>query len=371
MRALRRAHLRRCAWGSSPTASWVDATAVSAFPSLARLKGPHEELVAHGSPLGAPRRAGGVALEGDRWRLHLRQRRRPAAGRGPGAARLPVHQRPRSRPLGPVAVPALRDRGGDGAGLRRGRVRRLGVGVAANPVPLGPRTGHAARRRSRGHCAARLTARSTPTPRCRSHSTPERPDRVPYRRPPARVRPAAGVATRRFGAALPRRRVARKVWLSGNEPGTSRAAQLPYEFDVGSVLRPGQNVLARVHRWSSGTYLEDQDMWWLPGIFREVELLELAARRARRRRRAGRLRPCQRRRDAAHRGHRVWTSPSSGSAPPPDPQSPFPSAAMAWPGASAVWVHAAVGRRVAATATDWRWWSSASGRRWSSTARAG
>ncbi len=39
--------------------------------------------------------------------------------------------------------------------------------------------------------------------------------------------------------------------------------------------RPGRNVLAvRVHRWSAGTYLEDQDMWWLPGIFRDVELIE-------------------------------------------------------------------------------------------------
>jgi len=66
-----------------------------------------------------------------------------------------------------------------------------------------------------------------------------------------------------------------KVWLNGTELGHFKGSRLPYEFDVGSVLRRGPNVLAvRVHRWSSGTYLEDQDMWWLPGIFREVELLE-------------------------------------------------------------------------------------------------
>jgi beta-galactosidase len=64
-----------------------------------------------------------------------------------------------------------------------------------------------------------------------------------------------------------------KVWLNGEELGWSAGSRLPFEFDV--RLRPGPNVLAvRVHRWSAGTYLEDQDMWWLPGIFRDVELLE-------------------------------------------------------------------------------------------------
>lgn len=29
----------------------------------------------------------------------------------------------------------------------------------------------------------------------------------------------------------------------------------------------------RVHQWSAGSYLEDQDQWWLPGIFRDVTLL--------------------------------------------------------------------------------------------------
>ncbi|MGW8482122.1 glycoside hydrolase family 2 TIM barrel-domain containing protein [Microbacterium sp. NPDC055903] len=63
-----------------------------------------------------------------------------------------------------------------------------------------------------------------------------------------------------------------KVWLNGEELGWSMGSRLPFEFDV--VIRPGRNVLAvRVHRWSAGTYLEDQDMWWLPGIFRDVELI--------------------------------------------------------------------------------------------------
>ena len=31
--------------------------------------------------------------------------------------------------------------------------------------------------------------------------------------------------------------------------------------------------MVRVHQWSSMSYLEDQDQWWLPGIFRNVTLL--------------------------------------------------------------------------------------------------
>jgi beta-galactosidase len=38
-------------------------------------------------------------------------------------------------------------------------------------------------------------------------------------------------------------------------------------------VQPGDNVIAvRVHQWSAASYLEDQDQWWLPGIFRDVTL---------------------------------------------------------------------------------------------------
>ncbi|MBF4565993.1 glycoside hydrolase family 2 TIM barrel-domain containing protein [Plantibacter sp. VKM Ac-2876] len=68
------------------------------------------------------------------------------------------------------------------------------------------------------------------------------------------------------------------VWLNGVLLGHSKGSRLPVEYDVGEHLVSGENVLAvRVHRWSSGTYLEDQDMWWLPGIFRDVDLLERPA----------------------------------------------------------------------------------------------
>ncbi|MFF2848294.1 glycoside hydrolase family 2 TIM barrel-domain containing protein [Streptomyces sp. NPDC058001] len=65
-----------------------------------------------------------------------------------------------------------------------------------------------------------------------------------------------------------------RVWLNGTELGEFKGSRLPHEFAVGPLLRPEGNVLAvRVHQWSSGSYLEDQDQWWLPGIFREVTLL--------------------------------------------------------------------------------------------------
>ncbi|MFF7137258.1 glycoside hydrolase family 2 TIM barrel-domain containing protein [Streptomyces sp. NPDC008196] len=65
-----------------------------------------------------------------------------------------------------------------------------------------------------------------------------------------------------------------RVWLNGRELGVTRGSRLASEFDVTEALRPGRNVLAvRVHQYSSGTYLEDQDTWRLAGIFRDVALL--------------------------------------------------------------------------------------------------
>ncbi len=83
------------------------------------------------------------------------------------------------------------------------------------------------------------------------------------------------LARRRRRAALRGRRLLRSACGStASGLGTSKGSRLPVEFDVGWLLRPGEeNVLAvRVHQWSSGSYLEDQDMWWLSGIFREVTL---------------------------------------------------------------------------------------------------
>ncbi|MFF4501702.1 glycoside hydrolase family 2 TIM barrel-domain containing protein [Streptomyces sp. NPDC001401] len=69
-----------------------------------------------------------------------------------------------------------------------------------------------------------------------------------------------------------------RVWLNGTDIGEFKGSRLPHEFAVGHLLKPTGNVLAvRVHQWSAGSYLEDQDQWWLPGIFRDVTLLHRPA----------------------------------------------------------------------------------------------
>ncbi len=64
------------------------------------------------------------------------------------------------------------------------------------------------------------------------------------------------------------------VWINGTEVGWFTGSRLATEFDVTTLLRAGENLIAvRVHQWSAASYLEDQDQWWLPGIFRSVTLL--------------------------------------------------------------------------------------------------
>ncbi len=65
-----------------------------------------------------------------------------------------------------------------------------------------------------------------------------------------------------------------KVWVNGILIGVGSGSRLAQEFDVSNAVQPGRNVIAvRVHQWSAASYLEDQDQWWLPGIFRDVTLL--------------------------------------------------------------------------------------------------
>ncbi|MBQ4348971.1 MAG: DUF4981 domain-containing protein [Clostridia bacterium] len=63
------------------------------------------------------------------------------------------------------------------------------------------------------------------------------------------------------------------VYVNGEYVGYSQGSMTPHEFDVTKFLRPGKNTLAaEVYRYTDGTYLEDQDMWFLSGIYREVYL---------------------------------------------------------------------------------------------------
>ncbi len=66
-----------------------------------------------------------------------------------------------------------------------------------------------------------------------------------------------------------------RVWLNGRLVGTTSGSRLPAEFEVTDLLCYGASntIAVRVHQWSSGSYLEDQDMWWMSGIFRDVTLL--------------------------------------------------------------------------------------------------
>ncbi|MCG6926381.1 MAG: DUF4981 domain-containing protein [Acidobacteria bacterium] len=64
------------------------------------------------------------------------------------------------------------------------------------------------------------------------------------------------------------------VWVNGKEVGYNQGGMEPAEYDVTDVLRPGSNTVAvQVYRFSDGTYLEDQDMWRLSGIYRDVYLM--------------------------------------------------------------------------------------------------
>eukprot|EP01025_Chloroclados_australasicus_P019168 TRINITY_DN2033_c0_g1_i9.p1 TRINITY_DN2033_c0_g1~~TRINITY_DN2033_c0_g1_i9.p1 ORF type:complete len:1223 (-),score=161.18 TRINITY_DN2033_c0_g1_i9:1369-4983(-) len=64
------------------------------------------------------------------------------------------------------------------------------------------------------------------------------------------------------------------VWINGCFVGYSEDGRLPAEFDPTTFLHTGYNLLAvMVSRWCSGSYLEDQDHWYLSGIYRDVLLL--------------------------------------------------------------------------------------------------
>ena len=64
------------------------------------------------------------------------------------------------------------------------------------------------------------------------------------------------------------------LFCNGEWMGYSQDSRLPAEFDLSDVLREGANRLCvLVLRWSCGTWLEDQDMWRMSGIFRSVSLL--------------------------------------------------------------------------------------------------
>jgi beta-galactosidase len=70
------------------------------------------------------------------------------------------------------------------------------------------------------------------------------------------------------------------VWINGKKVGYTENSKSPAEFDITPYIRQGKNLLAcEVHKFSDGTYLEDQDMWRLAGINRSVYLYSTAQTR--------------------------------------------------------------------------------------------
>lgn len=67
------------------------------------------------------------------------------------------------------------------------------------------------------------------------------------------------------------------VWVNGQKVGYSEDSRTPAEFNITKYANPGKNLLAaEVYRLSDGSYLEDQDMWRMSGIFRNVHLWSAA-----------------------------------------------------------------------------------------------
>ncbi|TLX76458.1 DUF4981 domain-containing protein [Labilibacter sediminis] len=64
------------------------------------------------------------------------------------------------------------------------------------------------------------------------------------------------------------------LWVNEQQVGYSEDSKTPAEFNITKYLKPGNNSLAvEVYKWCDGSYLEDQDMWRLAGITRDVFLM--------------------------------------------------------------------------------------------------
>lgn len=64
------------------------------------------------------------------------------------------------------------------------------------------------------------------------------------------------------------------VYVNGTAVGLSKDSRLPAEFDLTGAVHFGREneLTAIVIKWSDATFIEDQDMWWLAGLHREVFL---------------------------------------------------------------------------------------------------
>lgn len=64
-----------------------------------------------------------------------------------------------------------------------------------------------------------------------------------------------------------------EVRVNGQYVGFTKGSRLAAEFDITDQLKVGENLLSiTVLQYSDATYIEDQDMWWMSGIFRDLYL---------------------------------------------------------------------------------------------------
>lgn len=70
------------------------------------------------------------------------------------------------------------------------------------------------------------------------------------------------------------------TWVNGHYVGYDQGGYTPAEYDISTYLHAGRNTIAvQVHRWGSGSHLEDVDQWRFAGIFRSVGLYSTPATR--------------------------------------------------------------------------------------------
>ncbi len=69
-----------------------------------------------------------------------------------------------------------------------------------------------------------------------------------------------------------------ELYVNESFVGMAKDTRLPSEFDLTPFVSTGDNtIVIKVVRFSDSSYIEDQDQWWMAGIYRSVFLYSTAA----------------------------------------------------------------------------------------------
>ncbi len=72
------------------------------------------------------------------------------------------------------------------------------------------------------------------------------------------------------------------VWVNGKKVGYNEDSRTPAEFNITQYVKAGKNLMAvEVYRFSDGSFLEDQDMFRMSGIYRDAYLWSTASQHIR------------------------------------------------------------------------------------------